>query len=92
MGQILISDGMALDILDRVERQGQTMSEAGTAHGLSRDSVAGLLRRVRDDLAASEAAPFLPGTGAAVKPDSRDGGMPVRWWEAGLRQRRARGF
>lgn len=87
----MVPDGVVLDVLDRVERKGQSMAAAGAPHGLSRSVVAGLLKRVRDDLATSEMA-FVPrGHVLACKPRNRDGGMPVRWWEAGLDARAAKG-
>lgn len=83
-------DGMVLDILDRVERQGQSMAAVAKAYGLSRSSVAGLLKRVRDDLAESEALPAPRGQVLAYWPENKDGGMPARWWQAGLDARASR--
>lgn len=90
MSAALRSDAEILEVLDIVERQGQTMAEAGRVLGMTRSGVAGLLKRVRDDLAESEAAPVLRGQVPAYWPENRDGGMPARWWEAGLAERQAR--
>lgn len=46
------TDEQLLDILDRAERQSQTMAAIGACHAASRNAVAGILKRVRDDLAA----------------------------------------
>lgn len=86
----MVPDGVILDVLDRVEREGQSMAAAGGVHGLSRSSVAGLLKRVRDDLAKSEAAPLPRGQVRAYWPENKDGGMPARWWQAGLDARAAK--
>lgn len=80
----MVPDGVVLDVLDCVERKGKTMAEAGLPHGLSRSAVAGLLKRVRDDLATSEAAPVPRGQVLAYWPENRNGGMPARWWQAAL--------
>ena len=55
------TDEQLLDILDRAERQGQTMAEIGAHHAASRNAVAGILKRGRDGLAGSEAAPVRGG-------------------------------
>ena len=81
-----IPDAMMLDIMDRVVN-GQTYTEAGAPHGKSKNAISGMMFRVARDLAASEYAPFQAGGVAAVKPENQDGGMPARWWEAGLRKR-----
>lgn len=80
-----------LDVLDRIEADGQTMAEVAARYGVSRSAVAGLLKRIRDDLKAADLAVLSVrdqrrwGTRPAQKPENRDGGMPARWW-----QRRAR--
>jgi hypothetical protein len=89
-GRAEVPDGVVLDVLDRVERQGQSMALAGAAHQLSRSSVAGLLKRVRDGLATSEAKPVPRGQVLAYWPENKDGGMPARWWQAGLNARAAK--
>ena len=84
------TDEQLLDILDRAERQGQTMAEIGAHHAASRNAVAGILKRVRDDLAASEAAPVPRGQVRAYWPENQDGALGPRWWEAGIAVRNAR--
>ncbi|RID91530.1 hypothetical protein D2N39_12565 [Gemmobacter lutimaris] len=74
------TDDQQLDALDRIERQGQSATEVGAAYGRSRSSVLGMVKRVRDDLAASEVADFAPGTGPAVKPANQDGALGPLWW------------
>lgn len=86
----MIPDGVVLDVLDRVERKGQSMAAAGAPHGLSRSAVAGLLMRVRNDLATSEAAWLPRGQVLAYWPENKDGWMPARWWQAGLDARAAK--
>jgi hypothetical protein len=82
-----MSDGDVLDILDLFEGQGLSMGEIGERYGRSRGAIAGLIKRVRDDLAASESG--LDTGAPATKPENRDGALGRRWWEAGLRRRRA---
>ena len=82
-------DGQLLDILDRTERLGESMAEVGERYGVSRGAVAGVLKRIRDDLAKACAAPLRRGEVAAYWPENLDGGMAARWWDAGLRQRKA---
>ena len=80
-----VDDGVALDVLDRVERCGMTMAEAGQPHNLTRSAVAGLLKRVRAAIALTEVRqdPAIH----PRKPENCDGGMPERWWQAGLAER-----
>ena len=59
-------------------------------YGVSRGAVAGVLKRIRDDLAKADAAPLRRGEVAAYWPENLDGGMAPRWWDAGLRQRKTR--
>lgn len=78
------TDLRMLQAIDLAEREGLTAAEiAARLGGVSRSAVCGVLKRVRDDLTASEAAPFPPGKGPAVRAENRDGGMPVRWWARG---------
>lgn len=83
------TDEMMLRVLDATERQGQSAAEIGRAMGCSRSAVLGLLKRLRDDLAASEAAPFAPGQGPAVRPGNRDGDLGPLWWKRAARRGRA---
>jgi len=82
------SDADLLRMLDRVERDGATMADVGAGFGVSRSAIAGQLKRLRDDLAASESAAFPAGHGPAQRPENRDGGMPAHWYRAGLAARR----
>ena len=84
-----LDDGQLLDILDRTERLGESMAEVGERYGISRSAVAGVLKRIRDDLAKACAAPLRRGDVAAARPANLDGGMAPRWWADGLRQRKA---
>ena len=74
------TDEQLLDILDRAERQGQSMAAIEALQ----------LKRVRDDLAASEAAPVPRGQVRAYWPENQDGALGPRWWEAGIAVRNAR--
>jgi hypothetical protein len=87
--QVTLGDGDILDILDRIERQGQTMAGAAARYGVSRNVIAGVVFRVKKDLEISEAAPIPRGQVRAYRPDNQDGAMGPRWWEAGLRARAA---
>jgi hypothetical protein len=51
---------------------------------MSRGAVAGLLKRIRHGLAASEAAPVPRGQVKAYWLDNLDGSQPARWWQAGI--------
>lgn len=82
-----VDDAVVLDVLDRVERCGQTLAEAGKPHGLTRSAVAGLCKRVRDALAQIDRHQD-PAT-QPRKPANCDGGMPARWWQDGLANRSA---
>jgi hypothetical protein len=64
-----------LDILDLFEGEGQTATEIAAMYGVSRNAILGVVHRVRQDLAKSEA-----GGPAALRPENQDGGMPRRWW------------
>lgn len=75
-----LDDITILRILDMIERLGLSASDVGEVVGRSRSSVLGIVKRVRDDLAFSEAGPFAPCTGPAVRVGNRDGDLPPRWW------------
>ena len=79
-----LPEGIVLDILDRVHREGETYEQAGAAHGLSRSAVAGLVKRVIDACAAEDARPLLPGERPVAKSENCDGAMGARWWKPGL--------
>lgn len=87
-GQSAYSDGELLTILDLIEREGMTLAAVGARFGASRSAMAGIVKRLRDELRASEEAAFPPGQGPARRPENRDGGMPGQWWRAGLAARR----
>lgn len=63
----------ALRILDCYHDEGLSVSETGEALGISRNSVAGTIWRIR--IAHEEAGPCH-----CRKPENQDGGMPRRWW------------
>lgn len=69
------TDRQMLDALDLMERQGLSGAEVAVRVGRSRAAVLGMVKRIRDDLAA---VPDL-----TVKPENRDGAMPARWWANG---------
>lgn len=81
-----LSDAVLLDVLDRVDN-GQSYAEAGMRHGKSKSAVAGVMFRISRDLKLADEAPLPFGAVAAYWPENLDGGMPARWWEAGLRKR-----
>jgi hypothetical protein len=80
-------DGVVLDVLDRVLGRGQSYAEAGAPHGMTRSAVGGMMKRVRDDADIAEGLPIPRGFKRAFLPENMDGGMPARWWEAGLAAR-----
>lgn len=81
-----LSDAVLLDVLDRVDN-GQTFEEIAARLGKTRSSIAGVVFRITRDLKLAVAAPLPRGAVAAYWPENLDGGMPARWWEAGLRKR-----
>jgi transposase len=70
-----MSDEMVLEILHLVEGEGLTRRAAGARVGVSTNSVAGIVHRVRT------AERDLGWEDEARKPENRDGGMPPRWWK-----------
>lgn len=63
---------MLLDILDRVERQGQAGSVAGARYGKTRSAISGMVFRVWRDIAEI--------ADTATKPENMNGGVGPRWW------------
>jgi len=80
------SDEVILQMLDLMERHGHSASEVAARFGITRSAVLGSLKRVRDDLAVSEAAPYAPGTGPAVREGNRDGDLEPLWWKTAREQ------
>ena len=79
------SDAVLLDMLELVAA-GNSRSEIADIYGRSRNSVIGILSRIALDTDSAEAALPPAGQALAVKPENRDGGLPARWWVAGLRK------
>ena len=71
-----LTDRQMLDILDLIDGQGESMARVAERYDVSRSVIAGLLKRVRDDLAMSEAAPGR----RARRPENQDGALGRRWW------------
>ena len=82
-------DCMILTLHDLVERGGPSAQKAADRVGITRNAALGILKRVRDDLAASEVAPFARGTGPAVRVGNRDGDLGPLWWRRVREDRRA---
>lgn len=74
------TDQQILTMLDMMDGNGRSSGEVARAFGTSRSAICGVVARVRNDLAASEAAGFAPGQGPAVRPENRDGALGRRWW------------
>ncbi|MES2753801.1 MAG: hypothetical protein V4659_03975 [Pseudomonadota bacterium] len=78
-------DARTLDVLDRWDR-GDTAAAIGKALGVSRSAVLGVLQRVRVETDVSESVRDVSAPPAS-RPENINGGMPARWWVAGLRVR-----
>ena len=65
-------DMRLLWMLDAHETCGQPLAEIARAEGVTRNTVAGLIYRVRRE---ADAMACL-----CRRPENRDGGMPRRWW------------
>lgn len=83
--RIAWDDELSLSVLDLYENHGLSAAAIAKAirpmvgRHVSRNAVIGLIHRISCDLVAT------PDT--AKRPQNRDGGMPPRWWEAGIRER-----
>lgn len=90
-----LTDEQLLGVL-RARQEGQSARAIGERLGRSRASICGLWFRIDQDSAAEELRPLRPGElgygqGPVVKPENMDGGMPDRWWLAGLRRQARQG-
>lgn len=83
------SDAQVLDMLNLVVA-GNSRADIAEVYGLSKNTVAGLLHRIKIDADLAESTPPPAGQTRAVKPENCDGGMPARWWVAGLRKQAER--
>ena len=79
------SDAQLLGMLD-LAQVGWSRAAIAGRYGLRTNQVIGLLHRINRDADKLDAAPPPAGQTAAVKPENCDGGMPARWWVAGLRK------
>lgn len=79
MAETTWTDEEMLEALHLTDAVGLSHAEVGAALWRARNAVAGILHRVRADLAASEAG----------DPDPRrhDGALPPEWWRDGLEAR-----
>ena len=73
-------DAKTLELMD-LRAEGLTAAAAADRLGVTRSAVLGLELRMRAEMALAEA---VTGAHPAVKPKNLDGGMPRRWWAAGL--------
>lgn len=83
----LVDDAVMLDAMWLVEGCGWTLAQVAQRLRMSRSAVAGIVRRVRIEADKAEAQPLRRGERPASRPQNLDGGMPPRWWEAGVRAR-----
>jgi hypothetical protein len=67
-------DEQYLRIMHLIDAEGQTMASVAARTGMTRSSVAGRVKRIRDTYQAQD---------FCRKPENRDGGMPERWWANG---------
>lgn len=74
-------DEMCLRALHAVDVEGVSRAVVARRMGVSRSAVIGILHRIN-----AETDAVLE---KCKKPENRDGGMPDKWWQAGLRRRRA---
>ena len=72
------TDLVILEIFDLHEAAGLSLSQVALRYGVSRSAIGSIIKRVRDDLARSEAA-----GPRAVSPGNRDGDLGRRWWARG---------
>jgi hypothetical protein len=84
-GQDTRSDADILAVLDR-RAAGESCTAIAARSGVSRSAILGLVYRVNLDADRAESAPPPVGQTRPVKPENCDGGMPARWWVAGLRK------
>lgn len=64
-----LSDIQILEAMHRHYNEGMSLSDAGAPIGKGRNSMAGLMKRIRDDTNASD-------------PDgNQNGTMPAKWWK-----------
>jgi hypothetical protein len=75
------TDRQLLEMLDMFDNQDLSMGDIAAKFQVSRNVIAGSIHRIKRDLAASEAAPFRPGTGPAVRRGNRDGDLARGWWK-----------
>lgn len=78
-----LTDLQLLDMLDRMDRLGESAAKVAEAFGVTRSSICGLRRRVTRDYEASVAGSVI------VKLENMDGHLGPRWW-AKVAQRRKR--
>lgn len=70
------SDVDTLKVLHLSEVEQLPASVIGKRYGVTKSAILGLMNRVRTDLRLTEHGPEV-----AVRPENRDGGMPLRWWD-----------
>lgn len=92
------SDAQMLDILDLAaggsrgggrSGGGQSAQAIADTYGVSKGSLIGLLYRIRTETDASESVRDVSAP-PAERPANRNGGMPARWWSAGLKVQKRR--
>jgi hypothetical protein len=71
------TDAELLRVLHLNEVDGLSCVQIAQRFGVTRNAIVGITNRIRADMRK------VPDR--AVKPENRDGGMPARWWAAGLK-------
>ena len=77
------SDADLLAILD-MRAAGMSCAAIAARVGKGKNQIVGITHRITADIDLAESAVFPVGQRRAQKPENRDGGMPARWWVAGL--------
>ena len=77
------SDADLIDLLQWLAH-GMRLDDMARRKVVRRDAIVAVLRSIGTELQQSELAPLPAGATRATKPENRNGGMPARWWEAGL--------
>jgi transposase len=63
------TDEQLLTILDLYDNEGMTFKQIGERFGVSKNAIAGLMKRLRDD------------TNKHFPPCNAEGTMPRKWWK-----------
>lgn len=77
----VVPDDVLLGLLDDLNGRGVLADEIGRRLGWNRLRVLGVAHAIRLDLARSNGPADAP---RAIRPENRNGGLPLGWWAAGI--------